>query len=123
MRAVCFRKDVWTHYLVPVGEDHSLTLSVKKNVTIDKDVVLTDNNVGAHAQPFPSWTNGLKLWWQHHKVKNVGHVSTSSTDVVVTTNTENVVNETNEVTTDVQSDVKNKTNVQDGVTSDNTNMD
>ena len=118
MRAVCFRKDVWTHYLLPVGEDHSLTLSVKKNVTIDKDVVLTDNNVNAHAQPFPSWKNGLKLWWQHHNVKNVG-----VTDDVVTTNTENAVNKTNEVTTDVQSDVKNKTNVQDGVTSDNTNMD
>ena len=122
MRVICFRKDVWTHYLLPVGE-HGLTVSVKKGVVIDKDIVIKDNDVGAHAQPFPSWKNGLKLWWQHHNIKNLGHVSGSSTDGVVTTNTENVVNKTNEVTTDVQSDVKNKTNVQDGVTSDNTNMD
>ena len=130
-----FRKDLWNHYLLPVGT-HGLTISVKKDKVIDTDIVIKDNEQGAHAQPFPTWKNGRQLWWQHHTIKKhydgqggpTGSSSTttdgqsgptgSSTDnVVVTTYTENVVDKTDEVKSDVKSDVK------DGVTSDNPNMD
>ena len=64
-----FRKDVWNHYLLPVGT-HGLTISVKKDKVIDTDIVIKDNEQGAHAQPFPTWKDGMQLWWQHHAIKD-----------------------------------------------------